>query len=839
MRASALVFALSSILPAADVIAVWDPGAKVDNLRFSVDPARTTQVVTWLSEGGKQVERLTSADIQAGKLDPSRYAAFVAPGDVVPRADLDALERYIDGGGVPVLLGAKVPWQSAIAPKGGLAWDLSPSEPRFAWQLTRVQAFMGFKYVYAPALHDAGIKHEPTALLKQYLPEAVLISKQLPSFWLHSLPNGAEFIPLFAASRVDGEATVPPLYVVKRGKRQAVICGVPELTVAPQPWCAQAGRPLVRALVALARDLHAGSVDLSAAPRTVLSADPKPAEPLLTRLPEGQVEPDGAKPYQRWGTFNGSASELGAAGTLPRRLDPGASVQLAVKVLPTGARWLRVRFAYVRSGAGLRLSAGEQAVHDERFVYHNALGDSNNSKNPWADAPVEIQRVVALPPGPLTAISFGNPGDQAIWFDAAQIEGPEGRTSAVDIGFHAGFESTLTQEARSRSPDPNVGKSFIIDPKLTGQWSGVRVDPRLNLIGPPEDPKRWAAADELMANYRQYGRPLHVCFGNFPKWLSTEASYAEAVTRKRPHITVPRTDLWPGFLAEWISRYGKEAASFEIGNEVDSKQFWIGTTADWQTWWEQSRDVIRKLAPNAELITPGLANQAPDWIQMMIDCGAFRDAKYVPVHCYAGQTPAWDLVHGKFEGALMSKGIQTAIHANEQGMPYKNSEWFTDGWTPEKQADAVERATARLYAAAQPRITLFHAGGGIHSYGVIDEKGVPRPAYRRYETYLALNGPGAQRLDATLSAASALIGTYVAGAVRSDGSAVVVVNPCEAPQAQMPAVTVGFWLPDARPRQAEVITAGVATPATIRQDGAWITADLPAGGVRTLRVTVR
>lgn len=829
-----LLLLLAAAVSAADVVAVWDPGAKVDNLRFSLDPARTAEVAAWIGEGGRPVERLTSAQIQGGALDAARIAALVMPGDVVPRGDLPALRTFIDAGGVPILLGAKVPWLSAIAPAGGQAWDLSPREPRFAWQITELQSFFGIKYVYTPALHDAGVEHRPTALLTRYLPEAKAFTRQLPSFWLHS-QDGGEFIPLLAASRNDGESTVPALYVLRRDRRLAVVCGVPDLTRSAQPWCAGSGKPLVRALAALACDLQAGRTTLDGAERSVLTASPKPIEPLLTRLPEGEGEPDGAAALVRWGRFDGSARELGAAGTLPRRLDPGASAALQVADLPAGPRWLRVRLGYRSSNAGLRLATAAGPVHDERFVYHDASGNSNHGSNQWANEVVEVQRVVALPPGAIGAVTFANPGDQPVWFDAAQIESPAGRSAAVEIGFHAGFESTLTQAARAKNPDPNVGKTWTLDQSLTAQWAGVRVDPRLNLVGPPDDPKRWEQSDELFANYRRYGRPLNVCFGNFPKWLATEASYAEAVSRKRPHICVPRADLWPGFLAEWIARYGKDVASYEVGNEVDIKQFWIGTTAEWTTWWEQTRDTVRKLDPGKDLLTPGLAVQAPEWIQALIDCGAFRDARYAPNHCYAGQTPAWDLVFGKFEGAMMAKGIRTQLFANEQGMPYKNSEWFTDGWTPEKQADAVEAATARLYASAMPRITLFHAGGGIHSYGVIDEKGVPRPAYRRFATYLALNGPGAQRLDLTVTAAGGLTGTYAAAAVRGDGSAVVVLNPCEAPDRRMPAATVGMWLPDARPRSARI--AGADLP--VRQQGAWLAFNLPAGGLCSVELAPR
>ena len=829
---------LSAIACAADVVAVWDPAAKFDHLRFSLDPARSAEVATWISEGGRPVERMTSAQIQGGALDPARIAVLVMPGDVVPRGDLPALTAFINAGGVPVLLRAKVPWLSAIAPAGGQAWDMSPREPRFAWQISELQSLLGIKYAYTPALHDAGVDHRPTSLLTRYLPEAKAFTRQLPSSWLHS-QDGGEFIPLLAAARNDGEATVPALYVLRRERRMAVVCGVPELTAGPQAWCAGSGKPLVRALAALACDLQAGKVSLDGAERSVLTANHKPIEPLLTRLSEGQCEPDGAKPLLRWGRFDGSARELGAAGTLPRRLDPGASVALPVADLPAGPRWLRVRLGYRSNNAGLRLATATGPVHDERFVYHDASGNSNHGSNQWANEVVEVQRVVALPPGAIGAVTLSNPGDQPVWFDAAQIESAAGRASAVEIGFHAGFESTLTKAARDKSPDPNVGKTWTLDRTLTTTWAGVRVDPRLNLVGPPDDPKRWDASDELFANYRSYGRPLHVSFGNFPKWLATEASYAEAVTRKRPHICVPRADLWPGFLAEWIARYGKDVASYEVGNEIDIKQFWIGTTAEWTTWWEQTRDTVRKLDPGKDLLTPGLAVQGPEWIQALIGCGAFRDAKYAPIHCYAGQTPAWDLVFGKFEGTMMAKGIQTQLYANEQGMPYKNSEWFTDGWTPEKQAVAVEAATARLYACAMPRITLFHAGGGIHSYGVIDEKGVPRPAYRRFERYLELNGPGAQRLDLSLTAAASLTGTYAAGAVRSDGSAVVVVNPCEAPGAAMPAVTVALWLPDAKPRVAQVITAGVAAELALRQEGAWVSFQLAAGGLQSVRLTVR
>jgi hypothetical protein len=808
---------------AAPRIAVWDPGAAVTTPRFSIDPAWLDRVATWIGEAGLPTGRLTSAAIDVGGLDPLTWPVLVMPGDTVPRSNIAALTAYADRGGILIGLAARVPFNDAIAPGTTKAWRLDPEQPKFAWESRQPRESLGIRYIYNPDLHDQGIVHEPTTLLKRYLPAAETVRRRLPHAWLCRLPvdsgPATRFIPLVDSRREDGASVVPAIYIAVYGTRRSIMCTQPGWTGRDRaPWWPHQ-RETVQALARLALDLAHGTVDLAG--ETSVDLVPDPAPPAIGTLGAG-VDPDRAEPVVRFGIFDGSCRGMAAAvpaGTtlhlepdaaMPRGLQAGARVILPLPPLGSHPVWLRIRLAFSASDAALSATIGRHSLIAETFIAHDASGTSNNHVQ--VSRPIEINRIVCVPPDATGDLVLGNPGSQEISFDAVQIERRPSGTPGVLVGFNASMGMT------------QPGGAFTVPVERSRTWGAVRTTMRLQYLGEPGDPQRWAKVDQVMEQAFATGAPVHAILEGCPPWLATADTYAEAVRRKRPHICVPRLDAWAAMLEELIPRYRDRVAAWELWNEVDITQFWIGTPEEYVALWQATMPAMRRLDPGKPVFTGGLACQGRDMVDAFVDGGLTSDATWIANHCYAGQSPMWEAENGQLESMLYARGVTTPIHANEQGFVYTNAEWFTGPppWTRERQAHATDIALARLMAAGHVRVSVFTCGGDAHPYGYLDAHGQVTPAYRVVADYMALNGPGAQREDACLTHADGgvLRGVYCAAARHSDGTQVIVLNPCESTPSSMP-VRLELALPDSRPRHAAIQLDDQSLPVDLVQRGAW------------------
>lgn len=841
MRSIAIIAPLlltSTIGYAAD-IAVWDPQQDGDDARFTCSTAQWNTVADWLKEAGLPVARLTYPQLsESGALDPTRFPVLVMSGHLVPLAahpaeranELRAYITYLDRGGVILGLGGATGGAllgTAIEPKPNGGWALSPTAPRFAWETGALREALGLKYAYRPAMHNLGVTHQPTALLTQYWPAAPVVTVQLPQVHHFAIPvdqSQPSFYALYDSARVDGQPTIPSVFVARSGRRTAILENNPGWCAAsPTPWF-NGGKTLTIALARLALDLQAGRVELPVAAKRELPDVPAGVGPLRNRVPTGAVDPAGATPLVRWGAFDGCNWELSEPAItgqivdliadpqrrMPCRLDPGAQI---VAPLPAhaGATWLRIRCAYTQSDAALVATIDGHAVLGEQFIYVTSTGTSNWGGDQLANQPTEINRCVFVPPGDAGRLVLTNPGRSPIWFDAMQLERHTATyNEPVLIGWYTAASAGQLHGA------------FAV-PADAASYGALRCDARLQLLGPPDDPQRWAALDAIYDQYASYHAPLQMIFNGTPAWMAVPASLAEATRRNRSHICVPERTLYRQAISDWLVRYGARFTAFELMNEVDITQFWIGTYAEYTALCQDIIPLIRQHCPQARIIAAGSASQSLELLRHEQTSGMLDQIDWVAVHCYAAQSTAWELSAGIYEGHCFSLGIARPIFANEQGFPWKNGEWFTDGWTPERQATATDIALARLIAGGPARVLLFTAGGDNHHFSYSDQTGTPRPGYQVVMDYHHLNGPGATRVDPVMLAADGGLvhGTYCAASQWADGTVMAVLNPCQADHHQA-SIHLIVPLPDDRPRSAMLSASGIDHPVPLQlrsQDG--------------------
>lgn len=790
---------LAHALAATPRLAVWDPQVGTHETRFQIDRAFHDQAAAWLRTGGCTVTRLTAAQVaDPTVLRAADFDAYVSAGDAVPRAAIPNLLAFAEQGGVLMALDARIPFVVAIAPDQDGNWTMSPQEPKFAWQSETILNAIGGSYIYSPGLHDAGVHHTATPLLKKYLPDA----PDIPNAKLRSnfIPaaNGGMYYPLLRSQRYDGQDTTPQMWVMRKGKRTAIVSCSDRYTGCTETNVWPIGHATLVALAHLAQDLHRGTLTLTPDMALALDEHMPPPPPLTSRFVRGQgVDPEGIKPLARWGQFDGSCVELGQplatghtldvavdapANQVPRALEAGAAMRLALPTTPAAPRFLRIRGATVHSGAVLQVSLGRTVLWHEVLNVLDAGGAGNTEAADLKGLAAEFVRLIFVPPADApgsASLTVANTGSQPMYFDALQLEGL-GKPRDMRIALNAGYLAEA------------LGKDHV--PRdLTRTWPGLRISSRTQWIGPPGTTGRWNRCDALLDASLDVNPHLELIWEGTAAWDAvTPERYAAGVKAGRPHCVPPDPAKYAEIITHMAQRYGNRIEMFELWNEANGQQFWRGSYDEYADFCKMAIPIIRRLAPQAKIISTGTAGWSDSFFDVLIQRDLMKDIDLVPNHVYAGKSVGWDISYGVGQGGMYAAGIEKEFYCNEQGFVWKNSEWFTTPpvYTPHLQMLLINKAMARLMASDLAKVSLFNAGGDSQAFGLIDASGTPRPAYAVVVDYLKLNNGRRWNIAMSAPDGGSLQGVYEVASLHPDGSITVVLNPAEVESLQPPSEDV-------------------------------------------------
>lgn len=781
---AALLYASSAF--AAPRIAIWNPEEGTSESRVSIKLNQVQSVAKVLEKSGSLVSILTAKDIaNPAVFSASGFDALLFIGNGFPRAVIPATKKFSDEGGVLVSLDAAVPFLIALEQGNDNFWKLSPNSPPFAWQTDEVLKHIGLKYLFEPEKHSQGVRHTPTPLLNSLAGPFPSFNGRLDSRWVIPI-DGAEYIPLIRSHRSDGLDVPGPLYVIKNGVRTSILCTSPLFTLNDSPALWSHSDATLAAVAKLAMNIRSGkwvparedivALDLQATPE---------AKSPLDRASFGSIEPENAESLARWGRFNGSCMELGptakrgqslsvpamtSATVFPQALESAAAVllELPARVLSRATPViLRVRGAYTQTGAGLKVSLGDKVLWNELFNYIDTKAPGNFSGS-LSGVPAEFTRLIFLPSEMLNGnpLSISNPGSATLTFDAVQIEHQTNpRTRCIGLG--------AAQEGGNNYPVAESKK-----------WGGLRTSLRTQRIGKPEDPNRFAQIDKLFNVVASKTDSVQPILEGTPNWAAISPERLDdAVMAGRPTTVPPDPAQYAEIVEAVVTRYGDRISMYEIWNEADITQFYRGTAQEYVTLFKTIVPIIRRLDPTAKIMPSGMAGFRENFIDELIKGGVVDASDMIAFHPYAGKSAAWDLPYGLVEGALMSKGRNIEIFCNESGFPANNQEWFSR--PPElnlqTQMQSLDIAMSRLLSMGLAKLSVFHAGGDNHGFGLFDVEGSAKPAYEVFSDYARLNGNGSTRLDVSMSHAEGkpLFGIYAAASRHADGRATVVVNPSE------------------------------------------------------------
>lgn len=768
-------------------MAIWDPQHGEAATRFHLDLPAVQRSAGWLQDGGVAVQRLTAAQISNPSVfSAQKFDGIIFIGNAFPRSDLEAMKKFAGDGGVLIDLSTDVPFLICVEPQADGLWALSPAQPPFAWQNYDILKLLGLRDDYQKAaLAEQGIAHHSTPLLKHYLPDAPDLRGKFGGRWIVPLSAGkgtpGEIYPLLRSQRGDGADVPPQMYVVQCGAARAIISNNNIYTsdAAPAVW--PCGKQTVVALANLARDLHDKTMALTPDMKVEIGDDLKLIAAVpLDRLAIGSIEPDHAEALARWGKFDGSGMEFGPAlvagksqdlpvnvisQDFPAALEAGASVQLALPELKGDPLYLRVRGAYKATGAALKAALGSQVVLNESFVYIDTSGPSNFNHN-LVGVASEFTRIVFIPPASPspTVLTLSNPGKSAIYFDAVQIERRTQPAPVRWIGLGGGNGNYPAELAKT--------------------WSAARMSLRTNLVGPPDDPNRFAQLDELFNKIAAKNERVQPILEGTPAWAAISPErLADAQKAKRERTVPPDPAKYAQIVAQLVQHLGNRVSSYEIWNEADISQFYRGSPEEYAQLFKTVVPIVHQFNPAAIVFT-SMSGFRPDYLRKLNDAGVFQMSDLIGFHPYSGKSPGWDTPYGQIEGWLMSQGIDKEVYCNESGFPCANIEWFKapPQMTTQVQRDLLNVAMARTLACGVPKLNVFNAGGDGSEYGLFDASGHARPAYAVFADYVQLGQPGARRLDISMTTANGepLQGIYAAASSYEDGSITIVVNPAEA-----------------------------------------------------------
>ncbi|MBL4701647.1 MAG: endo-1,4-beta-xylanase, partial [Phycisphaeraceae bacterium] len=205
-----------------------------------------------------------------------------------------------------------------------------------------------------------------------------------------------------------------------------------------------------------------------------------------------------------------------------------------------------------------------------------------------------------------------------------------------------------------------IGMAWVRTHKVN--WQNVQKGPDVALD--------WKEADNNVNLYEKHGLNIvaTTCWPT-PKWASD--GKGSGLDRRSQSIMMPKKEYMPAmakFCREMAARYKGKIANYEIGNEVDAKNFWMGSLKSHLQGNEKGimkdycdlfllaakeiskEDPIAKIAPSTTGTAPE-GNFYKPWLKTMYELGIGKRMTAFSTH-YSGDIDAIQKVMDKYDGRV-------------------------------------------------------------------------------------------------------------------------------------------------------------------------------------------
>jgi GH35 family endo-1,4-beta-xylanase len=211
-------------------------------------------------------------------------------------------------------------------------------------------------------------------------------------------------------------------------------------------------------------------------------------------------------------------------------------------------------------------------------------------------------------------------------------------------------------------------------------------------LEPSKGQWRFDKLDKYVTLAEQHNTEILLPLGTTPQWASSLPNVKSGW--QAAGFTAPPKDMadWRAYVMQVVTRYKGRIHAYEIWNEPNLKQFWIGNTQQLVEMTKEAHDIIKSVDSGAVLVSPAATGDGPgvSWLTDFLNKGGGLYVDVIGYHCYVFPNPPERML------ALIQHVKQTMKDNGVASKPI----WDTElGWAAPKPFPSEELAAGYLARA--------------------------------------------------------------------------------------------------------------------------------------------
>lgn len=173
-----------------------------------------------------------------------------------------------------------------------------------------------------------------------------------------------------------------------------------------------------------------------------------------------------------------------------------------------------------------------------------------------------------------------------------------------------------------------------------GAWRLWDTSTRWPDIEPSSGKWQFTGLDRDMSAAQQHGTDVLLTLGVTPQWASAHPDLKSGW--QQPGLTSePRSmDDWQAFVKQVATRYKGQIHAYEIWNEPNLKQYWMGNTDQLIAMVRIAHDTIKSVDPDALIVSPSATTSAGlSWLNEFLSKGGGQNVDVIGYHLYVYPQP--------------------------------------------------------------------------------------------------------------------------------------------------------------------------------------------------------
>ncbi|MBE3576518.1 MAG: beta-galactosidase [Limnochordales bacterium] len=255
----------------------------------------------------------------------------------------------------------------------------------------------------------------------------------------------------------------------------------------------------------------------------------------------------------------------------------------------------------------------------------------------------------------------------------------------------------------------------------------------------------WSELDRVMETAEKFGIEVLPIIGYTSPFA---ANSWEGARKGDPRFYPPRAEDWKAFVKALVERYRDRVSCWEVWNEANNPNFWLGTPADYSSLLREAYKEIKSADPAALVSVAGTGGVDLGWIRKVVNAGGGAYMDVVSVHPYRQPSSpeaglivdlvrTWGLVRNELPPRADGK-VERQVWITEMGYHTLGD---STAVSEKDQARFLVRAIVQAMAVGVKRFFWYEfADGAIDAhdkeanFGIVHSDLSPKPAYVAYAT---------------------------------------------------------------------------------------------------------